>query len=374
MTVTDAAGVDATGTDSATAGSTEAITDAAVRPEAAGDTAPTPTPIDAADQIEMLRRMIRIRRFEERLALLFKRGKLPGFVHLYLGEEAVAVGVCSALRDDDRITSTHRGHGHLIAKGASIDRMMAELLGRVDGYCRGKGGSMHIVDFSLGIIGTNGIVGGGIPIGTGAAWGDKQQGRDNVTATFFGDGASNQGVFFEAMNLAAIWALPVIFVCENNQYTEWTSTSKLTAGRIADRGRAMNIPGVQVDGNDVLAVRQATEEAVERGRSGGGPTLLECMTYRWHGHNEGEEAFAGDYRPQEEQDEWRAREPIAAFGNVLVSTGACTADDVTRIDAEEVAAVDAALAFAEASEFPDADEALQHLYAEAPAGAGRESA
>jgi TPP-dependent pyruvate/acetoin dehydrogenase alpha subunit len=209
--------------------------------------------------------MIRIRRFEERLALLFKRGKLPGFVHLYLGEEAVAVGVCSALRDDDRITSTHRGHGHLIAKGASIDRMMAELLGRVDGYCRGKGGSMHIVDFSLGIIGTNGIVGGGIPIGTGAAWGDKQQGRDNVTATFFGDGASNQGVFFEAMNLAAIWALPVIFVCENNQYTEWTSTSKLTAGRIADRGRAMNIPGVQVDGNDVLAVRQATEEAVERG-------------------------------------------------------------------------------------------------------------
>jgi pyruvate dehydrogenase E1 component alpha subunit len=172
--------------------------------------------------VDMLRTMIRIRRFEERLAHLFKRGKLPGFVHLYLGEEAVATGICSALRADDRITSTHRGHGHLIAKGARVDRMMAELLGKVDGYCRGKGGSMHIVDFNLGIIGTNGIVGGGIPIGTGSAWGDKQLGRDNVTVTFFGDGASNQGVFFESMNLAAIWKLPVIFCVENNGYTEWT--------------------------------------------------------------------------------------------------------------------------------------------------------
>ena len=166
---------------------------------------------ESAALLEMLRRMIRIRRFEERLAVLFKRGKLPGFVHLYIGEEAVAVGVCSALRDDDRITSTHRGHGHLIAKGAQVDRMMAELFGRASGYCKGKGGSMHIVDFSIGIIGTNGIVGGGIPIGLGAAWGDKQLGRDNVTVAFFGDGASNQGVFFESMNLAAIWRLPIIF-------------------------------------------------------------------------------------------------------------------------------------------------------------------
>ncbi len=319
--------------------------------------------LDRDTQLELLATMLRIRRFEERLAALFKRGKLPGFVHLYLGEEAVATGICSALRPDDRITSTHRGHGHLIAKGASVDRMMAELLGRVDGYCRGKGGSMHIVDFSLGIIGTNGIVGGGIPIGTGAAWGDKQLGRDNVTATFFGDGASNQGVFFEAMNLAAIWKLPVLFVCENNQYTEWTATSKLTAGRIADRSTPFGIPGVQVDGNDVLAVRAAATEAVARGRAGEGPTLIECMTYRWHGHNEGEETFAGDYRPQEEQDEWRGRDPIAGWSRRLVEGGDVTQDEVDRVDAEETARIDAALTFAEASAFPDADEALEHLFA-----------
>jgi pyruvate dehydrogenase E1 component alpha subunit len=282
------------------------------------------------DQLEMLRLMLRIRRFEEKLAYLFKRGRLPGFVHLYLGEEAVATGICSALRADDRITSTHRGHGHLIAKGARVDRMMAELLGKVDGYCRGKGGSMHIVDFNLGIIGTNGIVGGGIPIGTGSAWGDKQLGRDNVTVTFFGDGASNQGVFFESMNLAAIWKLPVIFCVENNGYTEWTATEKLTAGRIADRATPFGIPSVQVDGNDVLAVRAAAEEAVARGRAGEGPTVIECMTYRWHGHNEGEETFAGNYRPQDEQDAWRAREPISAYVKTLIATGVLTQEDADR--------------------------------------------
>ncbi|CAA9320287.1 MAG: Acetoin dehydrogenase E1 component alpha-subunit [uncultured Frankineae bacterium] len=317
----------------------------------------------AGELVDMLRTMLRIRRFEERLAHLFKRGKLPGFVHLYLGEEAVATGICAALREDDRITSTHRGHGHLIAKGARVDRMMAELLGKVDGYCRGKGGSMHIVDFNLGIIGTNGIVGGGIPIGTGSAWGDKQLGRDNVTVTFFGDGASNQGVFFEAMNLAAIWKLPVIFAVENNGYTEWTPTEKLTAGRIADRAAPFGIPAVQVDGNDVLAVRAAADQAVARGRAGEGPTLIECLTYRWHGHNEGEETFAGNYRPQEEQDSWRAREPIAAYTRHLVSTGTCTQDDVDRIDAEEVARVDDALAFAEQSPFPDPSEALEDVFA-----------
>lgn len=328
----------------------------------ASATAPPATP-PPDEQLDMLRGMLRIRRFEERLAMLFKRGRLPGFVHLYLGEEAVAVGVCSALRPDDRITSTHRGHGHLIAKGAGVDRMMAELLGKVDGYCRGKGGSMHIVDFGLGIIGTNGIVGGGIPIGTGSAWGDKHLGRDTVTATFFGDGASNQGVFFESMNLAAIWQLPVVFVCENNGYTEWTPTVKLTAGRIADRGRAMNIPGIQVDGNDVLAVRQATEVAVARARAGDGPSLIEAMTYRWHGHNEGEEAFAGDYRPQDEQDSWRQRDPIAAFSAHLVASGAADQDVIARIDAEEVRRIDDALAFAEASPAPDPEEALAHLFA-----------
>jgi pyruvate dehydrogenase E1 component alpha subunit len=311
----------------------------------------------------MLRLMLRIRRFEEKLAQLFKRGELPGFVHLYIGEEAVAVGACTALRADDRITSTHRGHGHVIAKGAQVNRMMAELFGRVDGYCRGKGGSMHIVDFTLGVMGTNGIVGGGIPIGTGSAWGDKQLGRDNVTVVFFGDGAANQGVFFESMNLAAIWQLPVIFVCENNGYTEWTPTEKLTAGRIADRGTAMGIPGAQVDGNEVAAVRHAVGQAVARARAGNGPSLIEAMTYRWHGHNEGEEAFAGAYRPEAEQQEWRARDPIVSFIAALTRGGVLTVQAAAEIDAEETAAIEDAVAFAKASPFPHPDEALDHLYA-----------
>lgn len=319
--------------------------------------------LSADDQVELYRSMLRIRRFEEKLVTLFKRGRLPGFVHLYIGEEAVAVGACSALRDDDRITSTHRGHGHLIAKGAQVDRMMAELLGKVDGYCRGKGGSMHIVDFGLGIMGTNGIVGGGIPIATGAAWGDQQLGRDNVTVAFFGDGAANQGVFLEAMNLAAIWSLPVIFCCENNGYTEWTPTEKLTAGRIADRGRALGIPGEQVDGNDVLAMREAVDRAVARGRAGEGPTLIEAVTYRWHGHNEGEEAFSGDYRPEDEIALWKGKDPIAAFHKHLVSEGLAEESELERVDADETAGIEAALAFAEASPLPDPEEALEHLFA-----------
>jgi TPP-dependent pyruvate/acetoin dehydrogenase alpha subunit len=312
--------------------------------------------------VGMLRLMLRIRRFEERLAKLFKRGKLPGFVHLYIGEEAVAVGACSALKKEDRITSTHRGHGHVIAKGAEVERMMAELLGREDGYCRGKGGSMHTVDFSLGIMGTNGIVGGGIPIAVGSAWGDKQLGRDHVTVSFFGDGASNQGVFFEGMNLAAIWKLPVIFMCENNGYTEWTPTEKLTAGQIADRGRAFGIPSVQVDGNDVVAVHNAVAEAVERGRKGEGPTLIEARTYRWHGHNEGEEAFSGPYRSKDEIDDWKGKDPIAAFSARLVEWGVCTQEEIDAVDAEETERVKESVKFAEASPFPDPEEALMHLF------------
>ncbi|MEO5832308.1 MAG: thiamine pyrophosphate-dependent dehydrogenase E1 component subunit alpha [Nakamurella sp.] len=330
------------------------------------------TPVSAGlppqEQAELLRQMIRIRRFEEKVAQLFKRGQLPGFVHLYLGEEAVAVGVCSALRPDDRITSTHRGHGHLLAKGATVDRMMAELFGRVDGYCRGKGGSMHIVSFALGIMGTNGIVGGGIPIGTGSAWGDQHLGRDTVTVVFFGDGAANQGVFFESMNLAAIWKLPVIFVCENNGYTEWTPTEKLTAGRIVDRGSPMGIPGDLVDGNDVVAVREATDKAVARARAGEGPTLIEARTYRWHGHNEGEEAFAGAYRPQQEQDEWRGRDPIAAYGGALVQAGVISQQEWDEIDRTETAAVEASVVFAEQSPLPDPEEALDHLFATTSTG------
>lgn len=325
--------------------------------------------IDRDDALDMLRRMIRIRRFEEKLSVLFKRGKLPGFVHLYTGEEGIAVGACSALRDDDRITSTHRGHGHLIAKGARVDKMMAELFGRVDGYCRGKGGSMHIVSFELGIIGTNGIVGGGIPIGTGSAWADKHLGRDNVTVVFFGDGASNQGVFFESMNIASVWKLPVIFVCENNGYTEWTPTKDLTAGNIVDRATPMNIPGEAVDGNDVVAMRLAVERAVARGRAGEGPTLIEARSYRWNGHNEGEEAFAGAYRPDDEQAEWRKRDPILVLGERLVAHGWIERSEWEQIDSDEQSLVDSAVEFAEASPFPDAEEALEHLFAPASGGA-----
>jgi len=322
----------------------------------------SPDAIEPTLQKKMLRGLIRIRRFEEKLAQLFKRGQLPGFVHLYIGEEAVAVGVCSALRSEDRITSTHRGHGHLIAKGASLNKMMAELFGRVDGYCRGKGGSMHIVSFDLGIMGTNGIVGGGIPIGTGSAWGDQHLGKDNVTVVFFGDGAANQGVFFESMNLAAIWRLPVIFVCENNGYSEWTATEKLTAGRIADRGMPFGIPGAQVDGNDVEAVYAATCEAIVRARAGKGPSLIEAMTYRWHGHNEGEEAFAGEYRPAEEQEKWRADEPISRYATMLSKLGVLDEAGYQQINEEELALVEASVEFALNSPFPEAEEALRDVF------------
>jgi TPP-dependent pyruvate/acetoin dehydrogenase alpha subunit len=317
-----------------------------------------------SDQLDMLRMMFRIRRFEERLIELHKLGRLPGFVHLYVGEEAIAVGVCSALQPDDRITSTHRGHGHLIAKGAEVRHMMAELFGKVDGCCRGKGGSMHIMDFSLGILGTNGIVGGGIPIATGAAFADKHQGSGKVTVAFFGDGASNQGVFFEAMNLASIWRLPVIFLCENNGYTEWTPTEQLTAGKIADRGEAMGVPGEQIDGNDVIAMREAATRAIKRARSGEGPTLIECSTYRHHGHNQGEEAFTGNYREEDEIARWRANDPIKRYVERLAASGVATEEEMAAVDLEERARVGEAVEFAEASSYPDPEEALMHLFAD----------
>jgi acetoin:2,6-dichlorophenolindophenol oxidoreductase subunit alpha len=319
----------------------------------------------------MYRLMIRIRRFEEELVRLFKRGKLPGFVHLYIGEEAIAAGVCSALRDDDRITSTHRGHGHLIAKGASLDGMMAELFGRIDGLCHGKGGSMHAVEFSLGVLGTNGIVGGGIPIATGAAWGDKQLGRDNVTVCFFGDGAANQGVLLEGFNLAAIWGLPVIFCCENNQYTEWTPTTKLAAGRIAERSHPFGIPGERVDGNDAVAVHQAISRAVDRARASDGPSFLECVTYRHHGHNEGEEAFSGKYRPDDEIATWKARDPIPALRSRIEGWGVMTPGELDEIDVEERDRVKAAAAFAEQSPWPDPDDALVHCFSDYAVPSGR---
>ncbi len=320
---------------------------------------------------EMFRGMVRIRSFEEMLARLHKRGQLPGFVHLYIGEEAVAVGVSSALRRDDRITSTHRGHGHLLAKGASVDGMMAELFGKQTGLCQGKGGSMHSVDFALGVLGTNGIVGGGIPIATGSAWADKHFGRDNVTVSFFGDGASNQGVFHEAMNLSAIWKLPVIFCCENNGYTEWTQTEKLTAGSIADRAKPFGIPGVRVDGNDAVAVREATCEAVARARAGEGPTLLECVTYRHHGHNEGEEAFSGTYRPEDEIEVWKGKDPIPALRKRLVEWEVMTDEEADAMADEERQGVDDAVTRAKQDPFPDPDDALLHSFAGVAVASGR---
>jgi pyruvate dehydrogenase E1 component alpha subunit len=308
--------------------------------------------------------MIRIRTFEQKVQQLFKLGKLPGFVHLYIGEEAVAVGACSVLRDGDRITSTHRGHGHLIAKGADVERMMAELFGRRSGYCKGKGGSMHIFDFGLGILGANGIVGGGIPIATGAALADRVLARDNVTIAFFGDGAANQGVLHEALNLSAVWSLPVIYLCENNQYTEWMRTEDITAGRIADRAHAFGIPGVQVDGNDVFAVRDAVSTAVERARRGEGPSLIEAVTFRHLAHNVGEEVFSGVYRPPDEVDSWKARDPVVALRRRLEDVLDVEAAELDELEQRHRERIELAVEAAEASAFPAPGEALDDLFAE----------
>jgi acetoin:2,6-dichlorophenolindophenol oxidoreductase subunit alpha len=314
------------------------------------------------DELSLYERMFRIRAFEEKVQQLFKLGRLPGFVHLYIGEEAVAVGACSALRATDRITSTHRGHGHLIAKGADVRRMMAELLGRSTGYCKGKGGSMHIFDFSLGILGANGIVGGGIPIATGAAMADHILDRPNVTVAFFGDGAANQGVLLEALNLSSIWRLPVVYVCENNHYTEWMRTETITAGEIVDRAKPFLVPGVKVDGNDVLAVRAAVAIAVERARAGDGPTLIEALTYRHLAHNEGEEAFSGAYRPPEEIAAWKERDPVRAFRARLQSQNGVSVAQLERLEEAERGRIEEAVAFAEASPFPDPAEAVTDLF------------
>jgi acetoin:2,6-dichlorophenolindophenol oxidoreductase subunit alpha len=314
--------------------------------------------------LSLYQRMIRIRAFEEKVQRLFKLGKLPGFVHLYIGEEAIAVGACSVLRDDDRITSTHRGHGHLIAKGADVERMMAELFGRQSGYCKGKGGSMHIFDFGLGILGANGIVGGGIPIATGAALADRVLGRDSVTVAFFGDGAANQGVLLEALNLSAIWSLPVIYLCENNQYTEWMRTEDITAGCIAERAHPFGVPGVQVDGNDVFAVREVVQLAVERARRGDGPTFVEAVTYRHLAHNEGEEVFSGVYRPPDEVETWKARDPVAALRRQLENELHIGSAELEALDQGERDLIDRAVEAAEASPFPMPDEALDDLFAE----------
>src|SRR5215472_10183010 len=298
--------------------------------------------------LEMYRTMQKIRQFESKARDLAMAAEIPGFVHVSIGEEASAAGVCAALRKTDRITSTHRGHGHLIAKGGRLDRMMAEIYGKRTGYCKGKGGSMHIVDYSLGILGANGIVGGGIPIATGSALAARVTGRDDVTACFFGDGAANEGTFHESLNLAGVLKLPVIYVCENNGYQVFTSMESVTAGKsIAARAQAYGIPGFAVDGNDVVEVYRHASEAVARARNKEGPTLLECRTYRWEGHVVGENAFGGrPYRSEEELNAWKARCPILQFEKRLLESSGITRGELDRLIADTQAELEAAVEFA----------------------------
>jgi pyruvate dehydrogenase E1 component alpha subunit len=318
-------------------------------------------PIEKEKLIDMLKTMIRIRRFEERVVEKFAAGEIPGFVHSYIGEEAVATGACANLRPDDYITSTHRGHGHLIAKGGKTDRMMAELYGKRTGYNKGKGGSMHIADVDIGILGANGIVGAGIPIAAGAALSAKMRGTDQVVICFFGDGATNTTRFHEGINLASIWKLPVVYVIENNQYAESTCISyTCNIPNIVNRADAYGIPGKTADGNDVLAVYEAVGEAVTRAKRGEGPTLIECKTYRWRGHFEGD---MQTYKPKEEVEEWMKKEPIPGFKKKLVETGVLTEKEANGIDQAMLGEMDEAVKFAKESPFPAPEETLEDVYA-----------
>ena len=303
--------------------------------------------------------MLRIRLFEEALAELYRHGRLVGVVHLSVGQEATAVGVCSALHAGDQITSTHRGHHHMLARGLEPRRMFAEILGRAGGYCGGKGGSMHVSAPAEGVVGANGIVGGGIPHAVGLALAAKRLGSGGVAVAFFGDGAANQGVLFESLNLAVLWRVPVIFVCENNGYNEFTPTNAVTAGEsIAARAAVFGIPAAPVDGDDVLVVSRAAEEAVERARAGGGPAFLECRTTRWRGHHEGEESYAKPYRAPVE-----AVDPIDRLERALQAAGIGAARLRAAVEAEERAAVDAALAAAEAEPEPPLERAFEDVFA-----------
>jgi pyruvate dehydrogenase E1 component alpha subunit len=322
-------------------------------------------PLKNADVVEMYRTMLKIRRFEEKVHDFNEKGLLSwtkNAIHLYIGQEAVAVGVCSALKKDDYITSTHRGHGHVIAKGGRLDKTMAEIFGKETGYCKGKGGSMHIADINLGILGANGIVGAGIPQAVGAGLSSKLRHTGNVCASFFGDGASNGGAFHEALNLAAVWKLPVVFVCEHNSYAISTSASTSTSVKnIADRAAAYNMPGMTVDGMDVMAVFEAASKAVDRARKGDGPTLLECKTYRYMGHFEGDPFH---YRTKEEVAQWMERDPIKKLRKKLVDTKTLTDAEADKIEQGVIAEVENAAKFAFDSPFPSPETATEGVFAE----------
>jgi len=311
--------------------------------------------------IDMHRMMVRMRKFEERAAREFAAGNIPGIMQTYVGQEAVATGACAALRSDDYITSTYRGHGHLIARGGSTDRMMAELYGKKTGYNKGKGGSMHVADIDLGIVTANGIVGAGITIAGGVALSAQLRGTDQVTVCFFGDGATNTTRFHEGINLGACWDLPVVYIIENNLYGESTSistTCKLT--NLSDRASSYGIPGKTVDGNNVIEVFEAVSEAVTRARKGQGPTLIECKTYRYSGHFEGDKQT---YKPKEEVEEWLKKDPIPRFRKRLIETDVLSEEEDNKIDRETSVEIEAAVKFAEESPLPAPEEALEDVYA-----------
>ena len=322
-------------------------------------------PLNESLSREIYEKMLTIRRFEEAVLEIYTQGLMRGLAHLYIGQEASAVGICSALNDDDYLTSTHRGHGHLIAKGGKVDRMMAEMMGKVDGYNRGKGGTMHIADMSLGILGANGIVGGGMGMATGAALSGKMRNSGQVAVCFFGDGAINQGAFLESANLASVWSLPVLFVCENNHYGEYTAASDVTAVRehVAERAAGFDMPAVVVDGNDAVAVHQTAMEMVKRARAGEGPCLIENKTYRYRGHHVGDGDPEKTYRTQEETDTWLARDPIPRFARRMMKAGMVDETELDTIDATITGLVEDAVEFAKESPYPEADEVTDHVYA-----------
>jgi TPP-dependent pyruvate/acetoin dehydrogenase alpha subunit len=319
--------------------------------------------LDRQTRLNLFRQMLRIRLFEEKTHDLYKAGSLTGMSpHLCIGEEASAVGVISALKEDDYILSTHRGHGHCLAKGAEMGKMYAELFGKETGYCHGRGGSMHIADVTKGNLGANGIVGAGCPIALGAAFTIRRDKTSQVVVCFFGDAATNQGTFHEAANMSKAFNLPILWVCENNLYGLSTPIEKVSAtATLADRAKGYNMTGVTVNGMDVEAVRGAAEEAVKRGRSGGGPTFIEVKTYRYFGHG------ASDHRPyrtREEEQEWWKRDPVASYGSRLVAEGAATKDELAQVESEIIQEVEAGLAFALSSPDPKAEESTLYVYTE----------
>jgi pyruvate dehydrogenase E1 component alpha subunit len=321
------------------------------------------TKTNTEDYLRMYRQMVRIRAFEDNANQLYLSAKMPGLTHMYSGEEAVAVGICEALTDNDRITSTHRGHGHCVAKGADFRQMFCELLGKEEGYCRGKGGSMHIADQSHGNLGANAIVGGSMGIATGSALRAKMQGSDDVTVCFFGDGATAQGLLYEVMNMAALWKLPVIYACENNGYSEYTKTDEIAAGSITARAEAFGIEAFTVDGQDVLAVNDLTQKLVARARKGEGPFFVELMTYRYHGHHVGD-INRDYYRSKEEETIWKERrDPIVNFGAWLSGEGIASAEELKAIEDDIRADAKAAVDYALAAKYPDASEVDMHVFA-----------